>query len=181
MIQVFLIRHPPTLDTAGLCYGRLNVRVSEPAVAGIVTAALREIPRQALMNAQVHCSPLSRCAELARKIAAPRCPISAEDLFEMDFGSWEGVRWSQVARIEIDAWASDPWSYRPGGGESAQMVALRWRRWIESLRQSETRVVIAVTHAGLVRVALAQTETLSVPRALQASIPFGSVHRFDID
>lgn len=82
------------------------------------------------------------------------------------------------AEKEIDAWAKDVWRYRPGGGESAEMVAARWQRWLSEVR-SIGGSVVAVTHAGVIRVALARTGPLDGDAALTAPVPFGSVHRLD--
>jgi alpha-ribazole phosphatase len=100
----------------------------------------------------------------------------------MSFGAWEGMPWESVPREELDAWASDMWNYRAGGGESAAMIAARWRRWAAHIATGgiERRSpVIAVTHAGLIRIALAGADRLGPELALD--VPFGSVHRVDID
>jgi broad specificity phosphatase PhoE len=86
-----------------------------------------------------------------------------------------------VPRVELDAWATDVWTYRPGGGESATMVAARWRRWAARVaaRIAERVPVIAVTHAGLIRIALAGASRLGPELSLD--VPFASVHRIDLD
>jgi alpha-ribazole phosphatase len=85
-------------------------------------------------------------------LAAPREPGVIAELHEMHFGSWEGTPWKSVPRLELDAWASEVWTYRAGGGESA---------------------------AGLIRIALAGASRLG--SELSLDVPFGSVHRVDID
>jgi broad specificity phosphatase PhoE len=61
------------------------------------------------------------------------------------------------------------------------MVAARWRRWAARVAAevAERTPVIAVTHAGLIRVALAGACRLGPELALDVS--FGSVHRVDMD
>lgn len=175
-MHLYLVRHPPPVGTEGLCYGRLDVAVTQQASAAAAEAVRAQIPGETL--ARVFCSPSSRCAELARRIASPREPTPAEDLMEMNFGRWQGLAWDAVPREEIDAWAKDVWRYRPGGGESAEMVAARWQRWLSEVR-SIGGSVVAVTHAGVIRVALARTGPLDGDAALTAPVPFGSVHRLD--
>jgi broad specificity phosphatase PhoE len=58
------------------------------------------------------------------------------------------------------------------------MVATRWERWLHHVRGSDGGDVVAVTHAGVIRVALARGSQGS--SALEAHIPFGSVHRLDL-
>ena len=117
---------------------------------------------------------------LAWHIARPREPTAAVDLIEMSFGQRQGIRWDAIAPLEIDAWAKDLWGYRPGGGESAEMVATRWDRWLHQVRGSDGGDVVAVTHAGVIRVALAHGGQGDGVSALDAHIPFGSVHRLDL-
>lgn len=99
----------------------------------------------------------------------------------MHFGAWEGLPWEAVPHEELDAWAADVWSYRAGGGESAAMVAARWRAWCGRVAKIGGRGLpaVAVTHAGLIRVALAGGR--DVGEKLLIDAPFASVHRMDID
>jgi alpha-ribazole phosphatase len=179
-MQIYLIRHPPAIDVDGLCYGRMDVKVKREAVIAAAESLSGRLSGQTLADAPIYCSPSSRCLELARHLASPRQPTPAEDLVEMDFGRWQGLRWEAIAQHEIDAWAKDVWSYRAGGGESAEMVAMRFERWLQQVRQRHSGDVVAVTHAGVIRVALARSGGFTRPRALEAHIPFGSIHRLDL-
>lgn len=179
-MEIYLIRHPPPRDIDGLCYGRLDVAVEQQAMVSIAESVLAQIPSRTLASARVYCSPSLRCLGLARHLALPRRPIEAEDLLEMNFGHWEGRAWDALPREQIDAWANDTWNFRPGGGESAEMVAVRWLRWLNQVRQINIGTVVAVTHAGVIRVALARSGRINSPSAIMAPIPFGSVHRLDL-
>jgi alpha-ribazole phosphatase len=117
---------------------------------------------------------------LARHLASPREPTFTDDLIEMSFGEWQGTRWDSIGREKIDEWAKDAWGYRPGGGESAEMVATRWEQWVDQVRKVNSDAIIAVTHAGVIRVALARGGPRSGSSGLEAHIPFGSVHRLDV-
>jgi alpha-ribazole phosphatase len=178
-MHIYLVRHPPPIDVVGLCYGRLDVAVDEQDIARTAESVLARIPSHTLASARIYCSPSSRCMGLARHIASPRQPTAAEDLIEMSLGHWQGIRWDAIQQLEIDAWAKDVWGYRPGGGESAEMVATRWERWLHHVR-SDSGDVVAVTHAGVIRVALARSGRGNGSSALEAHIPFGSVHRLDL-
>jgi alpha-ribazole phosphatase len=179
-MRIYLVRHPPPIGVDGLCYGRLEVPVDEQAIGGTAEAVFARIPSQTVKSARIYSSPSSRCMELARRIASPREPAATEDLVEMSFGDWQGARWNSIAREKIDEWANDAWGYRPGGGESAAMVAARWERWLHHVRQIDSGIVIAVTHAGVIRVALARSAQINGSSGLEAHIPFGSVHCLDI-
>ena len=119
--------------------------------------------------------PLSRCAALAHELVPTRAAVMTPDLLELDFGSWEGRAWEDVPRVELDAWARDPWAYAPGGGESARSAFERFQRWTLRLRGEGHDTVVAVTHAGLIRLAMAAGS--KDPSGLALSVPYGSVHR----
>jgi alpha-ribazole phosphatase len=181
-MEIYLVRHPRPGQCEGLCYGRTDIPVDPDALAAAAAAVRSRIPADTLRHAAIFTSPASRCLGLARELAAPRQPGVAEELHEMHFGSWEGMPWTSVPRLELDAWASDAWTYRAGGGESAAMVAARWRRWgarVAAGIAERDAPVIAVTHAGLIRIALAGASRLGCELALD--VPFGSVHRVAID
>lgn len=178
-MEVYLVRHPRPSRCEGVCYGRSDVPVDPEELAGAATSVRSLIPARVLRRARMFTSPASRCLGLARELAAPGEPCIAEELHEMHFGAWEGMPWDSVPRREIEAWAADEWSYRPGGGESAAMVAARWHGWSGRLAsQSRDLTAVAVTHAGLIRVALAGVR--GPGERLWIDAPFASVHRVDI-
>ena len=179
-MHCYLVRHPQPADATGLCYGRQEVPVDVQSVVEAAAAVRGRIPEKVLEGARIFSSPASRCLILARYLAAPREPKVAEDLAEMDFGSWEGRAWDQVPRDQLDAWAKDVWHYRPGGVESAAMVAARWQRWVKRVGSSGDDAVVAVTHAGVIRVALALAGTPRSAALLQVPIAFGSVHTVEV-
>jgi len=94
----------------------------------------------------------------------------------MDFGSWEGQPWDAVPREELDAWAGDVWHYKAGGAESAAMVAARYRLWVEAVQTTRMNVVVAVTHAGVIRVALACSGRSYAAEWSTAAVEFGGVY-----
>jgi alpha-ribazole phosphatase len=179
-MQIYLVRHPQPNDIHGLCYGRLDVAVEPQVLFDAAGSVLAHIPRPVLAAAHVYSSPSSRCLAFARHLAAPREPTPAEDLAEMHFGHWEGAAWDSIPRDQMDAWTADVWGYQPGGGESANMVETRWLRWLDRVRCIEIDTVVAVTHAGVIRVALAGSVRARRSSALEAHIEFGSVHRLNI-
>jgi alpha-ribazole phosphatase len=181
-MELYLVRHPRPSRCEGLCYGRNDVAV-DPEVLAAAAAKVRSlIPARVLRRAALFTSPASRCLGLARELAAPHEPCIAEELHEMHFGAWEGLPWESVPRGELDAWAADVWSYRAGGGESAALVAARWRAWCSRVAAQiggRGLPTVAVTHAGLIRVALAGGRDVGAKLLIDA--PFASVHRIDSD
>ena len=173
---ILAARHPRPLIGARVCYGRMDVALAEPAAAGalaLMTAAGDPIER-------IISSPLSRAQDVAKHVAQHTgVPLHTDDrLMEMDFGTWEGVAWSAIPRPEIDAWAADPLRYQPGGGESVADLLRRVRRaWTGIASAAETTLVL--THAGPIRCLLHIARGLPILDAIQASIAYGSVTRFE--
>ena len=55
------------------------------------------------------CSPLRRCLQLAQGLRALRPDLAFRQddrLAEMDFGDWEGWRWSDRPQAALDAWTA---------------------------------------------------------------------------
>jgi len=179
-MQLYLIRHPRPSEASGKCYGREDLHVDTLSLESAALAVRAQIPRRALRDAEIFSSPSSRCLALAGELAAPREPIVAAELEELSFGSWEGKPWEAIPREQLDAWAADVWHYRPGGAESAAMLAERWNRWSRETRRSVAETAVAVTHAGVIRVALACAGRLSAGEWANAPIEFGAVYCIDL-
>ena len=161
-----LIRHPPPLIDAGVCYGRLDVAAEKGAA---LVARLRgELPA----GLPVWSSPLRRCRALAE--ALHQAPLLDERLAEMDFGAWEGRPWDAVPRAELDAWAADVGGYAPPGGESPRAVQQRALAFVAELTVPEA---VVVTHAGVIRMLLAHWRDLPPERWRELQFAYGSCTR----
>lgn len=150
-----LLRHTRVDVTPGTCYGISDVALA----AGFIGEADALLPSLPGVD-RVFTSPLSRCRRLAERLAAHLDrPLSEDDrIREMDFGRWEGRAWKDIPRAEIDAWAADFLHARPHGGES---VAMLRARVLDALRDhgSFDGHTLIVTHAGVIKAALAADET----------------------
>jgi alpha-ribazole phosphatase len=178
-VAIYLIRHPEPAGVRGVCYGRRDFSCDAHTLASAAAAARAQLPERVLADSRVFTSPLSRCRALARALIGPRAASVADELIELDFGAWEGRLWDELPREELDDWARDVWHYRPGGGESAAMVEERWRGWCARVAFLDARPIVAVTHAGVIRTALASSGVLARPDAASANIAFGSVHAIE--
>jgi alpha-ribazole phosphatase len=168
---VYLVRHARPRGVDGICYGRSDIEVDTSETQHALQMLRRQIPEEILGRAPVYSSPLERCVGLAREIAAGRPVTLTPALLELDFGAWQGRSWDAIPRQELDAWAGDLWGYAPGQGENARAAAARWRSWVEGFGGETPDAVIAVTHAGLIRVALAD---------LTMTVGYGTVHPIDV-
>jgi len=173
---ILAARHPRPIGGTRHCYGRLDVVLAEPAEAGaaaLLQAAIDPIER-------IIASPSARTRLVAEAVRTQTgAPLHLDDrLMEMDFAAWEGQAWSAIPRAEIDAWAAEPLTYRPGGGECLMDVLRRVRRaWTGIASASETTLVL--THAGPIRCLLHVARGVPMLDAIQVGIGYGSITRFE--
>jgi alpha-ribazole phosphatase len=148
--RIALVRHPPLLGGNGLCYGRLDLPLANPDM-DIPDLVARLEP---MRGATIWTSPLSRCRLVAEALAlawgGAAVRVDAR-LMEMSFGEWEGMRWDEVPRNELDAWAADVEGFAPPGGESGVALVERVTEvWgiIESCAGNQ----VVVSHGGPLKV-----------------------------
>ena len=148
-----LIRHPATLNSQGQCYGRLEMAVAADTLqhSAKQLAGLSHLP--------VYSSPAQRCLQLAQLLSA-QATVWPE-LQELDFGTWEGVAWGNIARADLNAWAADIWHYRVGRvGETAHELRQRWQQACQQLMALNQPKVVIISHAGMIRMALAEAQLI---------------------
>lgn len=163
-MRLILVRHPETLAGKALCYGSSDVDVAPGELERVVAALAGTLPQ----DAPVYSSPLQRCAQLARRLAATSLTFDSR-LAEMDFGHWEMRPWSEIARTEIDAWSADLTGYRPGGGDSVLAMAARIDAFLQHLLRQKHACAIVVCHAGSMRLLLALSRGLPLTQAALAA------------
>lgn len=150
-MKLWLVRHAQVLAEPGTCYGALDV-AADPESTRQCALALAEVLPQ---SAAVKTSPLQRCEQLALVLIGLRPDLTLQidaRLQEMNFGAWEGRRWSDIPRTEFDAWTADFSAHAVGGhGESVHTVMARVAEAFDELPARPDTVWI--THAGIIRAA----------------------------
>lgn len=151
---VILVRHgvtPHTVDkrfSGGLASA--NPGLSDLGREQVRATAAWLAPMAADVDAVI-ASPVRRTMESAEIIAAELGrEIEVEPGFaEMEFGSWDGLTFSEVAekhKDELDAWLGSL-DVAPGGGESFRQVEERVLAGLERLLAAHAgRTVVVVSH-----------------------------------
>lgn len=160
-MKLLLIRHPRPDVEQGLCYGRLDVAPAEPETTELIERLARRTT-----PGRVYSSPLQRCRKVALAMSERHlwpAPIFDDRLREMDFGQWEGQRWTDLPRASIAAWSADMTDLAPPGGESVRALAGRADAFARELitswfgdphdpSQPMPPIEIAIiTHAGIIQ------------------------------
>ena len=152
-VRVLMVRHGRTeWNDLGRIQGHTDTPLCE---AG--RARLRESLIPAPYEGFVwQSSPLRRAVESARLLGAPALDIDAR-LMEMHWGEWEGETRAALRKrlgAHMQRMEERGIDFRPRGGESPRELTGRLEDWLHDVC-AHGRGVIAVTHKGVVRAALA--------------------------
>jgi len=157
MTLMLLVRHAMTDVTGKRLSGSTpGIHLSEEGRLQAERLAERLAP---LRFTRVYASPLERCLETAEPIAAPRrldVKVLA-DLEEIGYGRWAGKPLAQLARTKL--WRRVqllPSSVEFPGGETLVGAQRRAVAALDAIAARAPRgVVVAVSHADVIRLALA--------------------------
>lgn len=124
-------------------------------------------------NLQFWSSPLPRALQTASILADVWAVPYAQfkqtpDLMERSFGVWEGRTRAEIEHDFPDQYRNQqeaPWDYAMPQGESRNDLAARLHKWLASLEQNSTHIV--VTHSGCLR-ALRSVYTKASPETVLA-------------
>lgn len=176
------VRHAPIIGYTGQIFGQ-----SDPDCDLSNNAAIAWLARQLPPDAQWVTSHLSRTTKTAQALqqemklyAAPR---EIRDLAEQSFGDWEELDWNAIRNKDAkthDAFWQDPFGNAPPGGESLKAFMGRCEKAVDKLNDEFVgQDIIAVTHAGTIRSAIAQALDLSAEKSLSLQIDNLSLTRLD--
>lgn len=175
-MRIDLIRHLAVQIAPGLCYGSSDVPARE-CVARDIERFCAGLPD----DVRVISSPLRRCAALASQLARQAASLVLDPrLQEIHFGQWELREWDVIDRAQIDAWALEPWTYVPPGGESAERMHQRVMQALDESIHRDVSHLVMVSHGGPLRVMFGAL--LQLPRDTWLSLPCetGSIIRLDL-
>ncbi len=180
--RLILLRHgEPDEIVHGRCYGRLDPGLSHRG---------REQMRQAwlLLGSQrpsaIYSSPSRRAVESAalRSIDAPAAALD-ERLGEIDFGAFEGLTYDEISAHypqQYQQWMTRPTDVVFPDGESFATMSVRVREGIEQIRRRHPgETVVAVSHGGVNRIALAHALDLDPCRIFRLAQAYACVNVID--
>lgn len=177
MSLVLFIRHGRTAWNAG---GRIQGH-TDIALDDVGRSDLdgRRLPRE-FAQWPVFASPLVRAVESAHLLglAAPRLD---ERLREMSYGAWEGSTWDELRARHGDQLAArerQGLDFRPDGGESPRELRARLRDWLGEIAGGVP--VVAVTHKGVIRMALAMATGWDLVSRAPHRLRWDRAHLFDV-
>jgi alpha-ribazole phosphatase len=152
-MKLWLVRHARPRVAPGVCYGATDL----PADARATALQARQLAAVLPPGLPLVHSPLQRCEQLSQALCGLRADLASQPeprIAEMDFGRWEGRRWSDVPRAEYDAWTADFAGHAVGGGESVQAFLQRVGQALQVTRAGAGATcgeAVWITHAGVIR------------------------------
>ena len=187
-MKLVLIRHPQPEVDVGICYGKTDLLLREPAA---ISAQLL-VPRlttHAQATPHIACSPLYRCKQLGLALAAlhSNAVLTFDDrLQELDFGAWEMQPWDSIGKVRMDAWVASNFDAHHGG-ESLQVLDLRVASWLQDARSlypadnGSSKALWVVAHAGVIRSVLRQQGVCSFEASLSWPIGYSEFIELNIE
>ena len=178
-MEVYLVRHTETVCEKGICYGQSDVSLQEPYDT-IFETILKQLPEDAIL----YCSPLQRCILLANYIKENSVITSIHQdsrLMEMNFGNWEMKNWDVIPQDDFTPWMTDFVNVRVPNGESFTDLHNRVFDFMENeLQKNNSKPVIIVAHAGVIRSVLCRITNLPLKDAFQNKVDYGAVIKIKI-
>ncbi|MGD9645894.1 MAG: histidine phosphatase family protein [Pirellulales bacterium] len=153
---LYCIRHgESTYNSEGRIQGQADIPLSPLGrlQSEATSKALQGLPIEAVFS-----SPLARAAETAAAIGRSlSVPVTlVEDLKEIHAGVFQGLKWSEIEAAHptlARGWLDQEPDFVIPGGESRRALMHRGRAALETIRRSEHRQVVVVSHGGLLSAA----------------------------
>ena len=178
-MEVYLVRHTETVCEKGVCYGQSDVGIMEP-YDSVFQSILNQLPQDAIL----YSSPLQRCVLLANYIKENSVIASINEdsrLLEMNFGDWEMKNWDVIPLEELNPWMTDFVNVKVSNGESFTDLHGRVFDFMENeLQKNNSKPVIIVAHAGVIRSVLCRITNLPLKDAFQNKVDFGAVIKIEL-
>lgn len=180
------VRHAPVPDHVGILYGQRDVTCDVSDQRSLQGLA-GKVPDGAVWVT----SHLSRTIDTAAAIVAaggpppvnPEAAITEPDFAEQSFGQWQYYSWDELHRADPPEfksfWQNPGLNAAPGGESFADQMA-RTAKAIERLNKKyEGRDIVAVTHGGTIRCAIAHALQTKPMIALAVTIDNLTLTRLD--
>lgn len=171
-MEIYFVRHTTPAIEKGVCYGQTDLDVASSFDVEL-EGVLAQLPTH--VDA-VFSSPLRRCATLASKIN--NRPILDKRIVELNFGDWEMQKWDDIPINEIQPWYDDFVYEACLNGESYFELSERAINFYNDVLRLEQKVVVIVTHSGIIRSLLAYLNGIELKESFdEFKIPYGAVFK----
>jgi len=175
--SITLLRHGAV--EGGVCYRGIT---NDPLTAEGWQQMQHSIDCQASDWDNIISSPLSRCYDFAEKLATNLALplITCPELQEINFGDWEGKVAEQIDSDALTLFYKDPVNNTPPNGETFIQFQMRiLLAWQQLLKQHQGKQILLISHAGVIRVILANILGLDIEHSFKLKIRYACVSRVE--
>lgn len=172
-MELYLVRHIKPDFPEGTNYGQTDVPLPDSY----------DMQHQAIINLLppaydvVYSSPLSRCRLLAQAITDDHA--TDDRLMELHFGDWEGRKWDDINRDELDPWMVDYINLAPPNGESLLTLVNRFAAFTRELQAKQYQRALIITHAGIIRSAMHLFNGIPLNQVMMEKVDYGGIYVFN--
>jgi alpha-ribazole phosphatase/probable phosphoglycerate mutase len=162
--------------------GQLDDPLSEKGWEQMRRAVGEHCPWQAIVS-----SPLLRCADFARELAARRgLPLDIDNrLVELGFGAWEGRTADDLIAADPEAlvrFRRDPVAHAPPGAEPlARFRGRILEAWNVLHEQHRGKHVLVIAHAGVIRMMVAHALDIPLQHIFRLQVPSAGITRLRLE
>lgn len=165
-MEIHVIRHTAVENPENLCYGFAEMSLRKGYVEDFKTL---EIDKDYDV---IVSSPSERCCLLAEFFKFDY--QTDERLREMNFGSWELKKWTEIPEEEINPWYKDFVSVKASGGENLLEMQTRVLSfWQDLIDKKSMEKVLIITHAGVIRLILQAVLQFPLENMFTIQIDYG--------
>lgn len=178
--RLLFLRHAEVEEAYHRVFGgRIDMAIS--ALGREQAAKLAEYVGRRFNLDAIYSSPMRRVRMTLEPLLArvPLAPIVDDDLREVDFGSWTGLRWDQISeRFGVTAydWLDSLERGAMPDAEPEEMFRRRLERVLDRIRaESPGKTVAVACHGGVIRMALAVLLDLPLRKMTHLEIDYASL------
>ncbi len=148
--RLILLRHGNT-GFGDRYIGSRDVPLSSVGVAAMKT--LKPVLHSQSIE-KIVTSPMLRCRQSAEILFAERSFSCDEDLREIDFGRWEGLKFSEIVKKDpglVDNWATGALTFCFPQGECLGDFVSRVHQVGMRLAKASEEYILVIAHGGVIR------------------------------
>ena len=174
-MELFVIRHTEVDNPENLCYGNIEM----PLVKNYEKITKKFFDNLPKNIEKIFSSPSKRCTDL---LECMNLEFSKrKELKELDFGDWEGRRWSEINKADLNTWMNDFIYKSPKNGEKMIDLYNRVIDFTKNIFTMNLSKVLFVTHAGVIRALLSKGLEINLEDTFNIEISHDEIFSFKVD
>ena len=174
-MELFVIRHTEVNNPENLCYGNIEM----PLVKNYEKITKKFFDNLPKNIEKIFSSPSKRCTDL---LECMNLEFSKRtELKELDFGDWEGRRWSEINKADLNTWMNDFIYKSPKNGEKMIDLYNRVIDFTKNIFTMNLSKVLFVTHAGVIRALLSKGLEINLEDTFNIEISHDEIFSFKVD